>query len=138
MESPYIIKGAVFKDCRGSLKYNNDFDLLAVKRTYIIQNATVEFERGWQGHKIEKRWFSSLEGAFKIKVLKLSDWEIPRAEAEIEEFLIQSETLDILYVPDGYITKIKSEISSAKLLVFSDYHLNEVNDNYKFDCNLFE
>lgn len=138
MESPFIIKGAVFKDDRGSLKYNNDFDLSAAKRTYIIQNATVEFERGWQGHKIEQRWFSAVEGAFKIKVLKLSDWETPSTESEIEEFLIQSETLDILYVPDGYITKIKSEISGAKLLVFSDYHLNEVDDNYKFDGNLFE
>lgn len=138
MQLPFIIKGDVFKDQRGSLEYNNNFDLSSAKRTYLIQNESVEIERGWQGHKVEKRWFSAIQGSFKIKVLKLSNWEIPSTESEIEEFLIQSGTLDILYVPDGYITKIKSEISDAKLLVFSDYHSNEVDDNYKFDGNLFE
>ncbi len=52
---PKLIKGNLYTDARGSLAYNNDFDLSLVKRMYTIQNKTIDIQRGWQGHKIEKR-----------------------------------------------------------------------------------
>ena len=54
---PILILGGSHQDKRGVLKYNNNFDVTSVKRMYIIENIDTFFVRGWQGHKIEQRWY---------------------------------------------------------------------------------
>ena len=63
---PKIIKGNSHSDQRGTLFFNNNYNALEVKRIYFIENNNVNFVRGWQGHKIEQRWFSVVNGSFKI------------------------------------------------------------------------
>ena len=70
-----LIQGNISRDQRGVLKYNNDFDLTEIKRLYIIQNDSKNIIRGWQGHKIEQRWFTSLSGIFKINLIEIDNWE---------------------------------------------------------------
>jgi len=66
---PKIITGNSHTDTRGTLYYNNDFDASEIKRVYVIENATTDIIRAWQGHKIEQRWFSAIKGSFKIGLM---------------------------------------------------------------------
>lgn len=134
---PTIIKGAKFSDNRGILRFNNDFNASETKRIYAIQNANQNFIRGWQGHKIEQRWFSAISGSFIIKLIKIDNWENPSRDLEILEFTLSSETLDFLHVPAGYISWIKSKDPSATLLLLADFFAGEINDEYRFPLGFF-
>ena len=133
---PLIIFGGAHKDNRGLLSYNNSFDASIVKRIYIIEN-NLNFIRGWQGHKIEQRWFSAIKGQFKVQLIKIDNWIEPVKELKRITFNLSENTLDILHIPSGYVTSIKSEEEGAKLLVMSDYMLNEISDDYKYPLTYF-
>jgi dTDP-4-dehydrorhamnose 3,5-epimerase-like enzyme len=136
--SPKIIKGNCYSDERGFLFYNNDFDSIAIKRIYIIENQSIDFIRGWQGHKIEQRWFSCVSGKFKIELIQIDDWDSPSKSLTINSFLIDSEKLDVLYAPSGYVSSIQSVELNSKLLVMADYLLGEIKDEYRFDIDYFK
>lgn len=135
---PKIIEGNYHTDARGSLKYNNNFDLSQIKRIYLIENADIQLKRGWQGHKIEQRWFLAVFGKFNIQLIKVNDWGKPDSKLTPFIFELSSETLDILHVPAGYISCIQSEEENSKLLVMSDFILGEINDEYKYALEQFE
>lgn len=134
---PKIIKGGLHKDARGTLKYNNDFDASVVKRFYIIENKDVNFIRGWQGHKIEQRWFSVISGSFMIKLIAIDNWEQPSKDIEQLSFTLQDNELDILHCPPGYATAIQALEEGAKLLVMADYLLNITKDEYRYPLDYF-
>ena len=134
---PKIIKGSFHSDTRGSLFCNNDFDASAIKRFYVIENQNVDFVRAWQGHKIEQRWFSVVEGSFKIKLIAIDNWEHPSKDLVPFVFMINSEKLDILQIPHGYVSSIQYLEKGSKLLVMSDYLLGEIQDEYRFEGNYF-
>lgn len=135
---PILIKGGVFNDSRGDLYYNNDFDASCIKRFYYIENKNTEIIRAWQGHKFEKRWFTAVKGSFKIEVIKIDNWLSPSKSLVKNIFTINDDNLEIFFLPNGYISSIQSLIKDSKLLVMSDYLLNEVQDEYKFDVNYFK
>lgn len=135
---PKLITGDCHSDKRGSLFYNNDFDTSRIKRIYIIENVNTDYIRGWQGHKIEKRWFSSIKGSFKIQLIEIDNWENPSKNLERFTHIINSEKLDILYVPEGFLTSIQSLELDSKLLVITNYSLGEINDEYRFDLDCFK
>ncbi|NCO64830.1 MAG: sugar epimerase [Flavobacteriia bacterium] len=134
---PKITTGNSHTDARGTLFYNNDFDASAVKRMYVIENATTEIIRGWQGHKIEQRWFSAINGSFKIGLIKIDNWENPAKNLEMLTFTINADTLEVLHVPQGYVSNIQSLEEGSKLLVMADYLLGEIKDEYRFDVDYF-
>lgn len=134
---PQIIKGNHHKDDRGTLTFNNDFNALGIKRVYTIENESLDFLRAWQGHQIEQRWFSAVAGSFKIKLIEIDDWKNPTKDLPILEFILNSENLDILHVPRGFATSIQSLEDHSKLLLFADYHLGEIQDEYRFASNYF-
>ena len=125
-------------DERGKLFYNNDFNAVGVKRVYFIENAELDFKRGWQGHKIEQRWFSVVQGRFKIQVIKIDNWDKPASNHNIQEFILDAESLDILHVPKGYITSLQSLDKSARLMAMSDYRLGEIEDEQRFEQTYFK
>jgi len=132
-----IIKGSQFADQRGAIFYNNAFDAAPVKRIYCIENQSVEFTRGWQGHQIENRWFSAIFGSFVIKIAIIDDWENPNPKVKIQEFVLQANKLDILHVPNGSCTSIQAREPNSRLLVMSDYLLGEIQDEYRFPKDYF-
>lgn len=132
-----IVKGGHFSDERGSLKFNNDFDLSEIKRMYIIENKDTSIIRAWQGHKIERRWFTCIEGAFEIRTIKVDDWAEPSKDLEMNVYKLVSESLDTLKLEAGFITSIQATEPKSKLLVFSDYQFGDVNDEYKFPVDYF-
>lgn len=135
--SPAVTKGGSHTDTRGTLFYNNSFDASAIKRIYILENESTDFERGWQGHKIEQRWFSVVQGSFKIQLIEIDNWEQPSKDLERLTFIINAQKLDVLHVPKGFVSSIKSLEASSKLLVMADYMLGEVNDEYRYEGGYF-
>lgn len=135
---PQIIKGNSHADDRGVLQFNNDFDALGVKRIYTIQNRDTEFVRGWQGHKIEQRWFSAIQGSFKIVLIAIDDWITPSSDLQQYHFVLDAKKMDVLHVPSGYVSSIQALEESSKLLLLSDYLLGEISDEYRYDINYFK
>ena len=135
---PSEIKGKVHIDYRGSLFYNNDFDAKDIKRIYFIENKDTKTVRAWQGHKIEQRWFSAVQGSFEIKLIEVDDWITPSKDSRIHSFILKASQLDILHVPKGYISSIQALELNSKLMLMADYLLGEVKDEYRFDADYFK
>ncbi len=135
---PKLINGSCHSDQRGVLLYNNDFDASLIRRMYIIENASLQFIRGWQGHRLEQRWFSAASGKFKIQLIKIDNWEKPSVDLEVFSYLIDSDKLDVLHIPKGYVSSIQSLEFNSKLLVMADYLLGEVQDEYRYDIDYFK
>jgi len=127
------IIGNFFSDERGILSFNNELDLTEVKRVYVIENADLSVQRAWQGHQIEKRWFIAVKGKFLIKLVKIDDFENPSDSLEVESFELDSKTLEALLVEAGCASSIQALETDSKLLVFSNYKMGEVEDNFKFN-----
>ena len=134
---PKIFSGSSHTDARGTLCYNNDFETLAIKRIYVIENNGTNFIRAWQGHKIEQRWFSAIKGAFKIQLIKIDQWEQPSKNLEKLTFTVNAEKLDVLHIPKGYISSIQSLEVGSKLLAMADHFLGEIKDEYRYDVDYF-
>lgn len=136
--TPKLIDGNCHSDSRGLLLYNNKFDATLIKRIYIIENNNIKFIRGWQGHKIEQRWFSAITGKFRIGLIQIDNWEKPSKELEIITFLIASDKLNVIHVPNGFASSIQALESNSRLLVMTDYLLGETKDEYRFDIDYFK
>lgn len=134
---PKIITGNSHTDARGTLFYNNDFDASTVKRMYVIENVNTDIIRGWQGHKMEQRWFSAIKGSFKIQLIKIDHWDQPSKNLEKLTFVVNAEKLDVLHVPKGYVCSIQSLEEGSKLLIMADYRLNEIIDEFRFPLDYF-
>jgi dTDP-4-dehydrorhamnose 3,5-epimerase-like enzyme len=137
MQIPTLIAGGAHEDDRGILHYNNEFVASDVKRIYTITNKDQDLIRAWQGHKIERRWFSAIGGAFRIKLIQIDNWESPSKDLPQLQFSLSSDSLDVLLVPSGYVTSIQASEENSKLLLMSDYAYGEVKDEYRFDKTYF-
>lgn len=132
-----LIKGERFEDERGCITYNNDFDASAVKRIYIIQNKNTELVRGWQGHRIEQRWFAAIHGAFEISVIQIDDFQNPSKNLTVTKYQLTDKSLTYLHIPGGYVTAVKASKEGSKLLVLADYAMGEISDEYRFPLDYF-
>lgn len=137
MCSPKIIKGNSCTDQRGILNYNNLFNASAIKRIYIIENRSTKIFRGWQGHKIQQRWFSAVQGSFRIKLIEIDDWNSPSKSLACKEIKLEAKKLDVLHIPQGYVSCIQAIENNSKLLVMADYSIDEIKDEYRYDLNYF-
>lgn len=138
MKPPSLIKGSSFTDSRGTLYYNNTFDSSAIKRIYIIQNSSVNVIRGWQGHKVEQRWFSALQGEFEIHLIKVDNWETPSKDLQSIKYDLSSDKLNVLHVPSGFVSSIRSKEPDSKLLTMSNYGIGEIKDEYRYEIDYFK
>lgn len=134
---PAIITGGCHSDDRGTLLYNNSFDASGIKRVYIIENRDTAFIRAWQGHRIEQRWFSATQGSFKIRLIAIDNWDNPSKALVPVTFILNAGKMDVLHIPQGYVSSIQALTADAKLLVMADYRLGEAKDEYRFDADYF-
>jgi len=135
---PKIINGGSHSDARGTLFFNNSFDASFIKRIYVIENENTDFIRGWQGHKIEQRWFSAIKGSFRIQLIEIDNWEHPSKDCKPFTSIINAEKLDVLHVPQGYVSSIQSLEEESKLLVMADYLLGITKDEFRYEVDYFE
>ncbi|WP_150452016.1 cupin domain-containing protein [Arenibacter lacus] len=134
---PKLINGGSHSDTRGSIQFNNDFNAIEIKRIYTIENKNTEFIRAWQGHSIERRWFSAIQGCFEIKLIQIDHKDNPNRHTKVYTFILKNENLDVLCVPSGYVSSIQALEENSKLLAMSDYLLGEVKDELRFEPNYF-
>ncbi len=132
-----LLEGKKHKDHRGIITYNNDFDASPIKRIYTIENHSVDFIRGWQGHKIEQRWYACMKGTFEISVIEVDDFSNPSKDLAISKYFLSDDVLTYLHVPAGWITAIQGKEEHSKLLVLADYKLGEITDEYRFPLEYF-
>lgn len=135
---PNIIEGNCYIDQRGKLFYNNDFDTSSIKRIYMIENINVDFIRAWQGHKIEQRWFSVLQGSFEIQLIAIDDWKKPTLNLQRHKFILNTDKLSVLHIPRGYVSSIQALEEASKLLVMADYLLGEIDDEFRYSFDYFK
>lgn len=133
-----LLKGNKHQDARGIITFNNDFDASQIKRIYTIANASTEFIRGWQGHKIEQRWFACIKGSFEISVIEIDDFEKPSRDLTIQKYLLTDDVLTYLHIAAGCITAIQAKEEGSKLLVLADYGLGEISDEYRYSLDYFK
>jgi dTDP-4-dehydrorhamnose 3,5-epimerase-like enzyme len=139
LNKPSIINGGFFEDFRGRLDYLNDFDLSKIKRMYFTTNAGVGFFRGWQGHKIESRWFFCVNGSFEVKLVEIDDWDNPSTILESKIYILEEKKPQVLYIPKGYINGFTSLEESSKLMILSNFNLGEnTNDDVRFESNKWQ
>lgn len=131
------ITGSRYQDDRGIITYNNDFDASQIKRIYTIENHSTDFIRGWQGHKVEQRWFSCMKGSFEISVIVVDNFTNPSKDLIIQKYLLTDDVLTYLHIPSGCITAIQTKEEGSKLLVLADYGLGEINDEYRYSLEYF-
>lgn len=107
-----MIKGNVFVDDRGSLRFVNDFDFSSVKRFYQVENHEQGFIRAWHGHKKEGKYVYVAQGSAWIGVIDMDD-------LTVEKYVLSCETPQILYIPPNKYNGFQTLTSDTIVLFFS-------------------
>lgn len=129
-----IINGNQHIDHRGIVRFVNDFGFEGVKRFYTITHPDTEIIRGWQGHKLETKYFYVAKGTFQISWVKVDDWEHPSGDLEIQTKILTDQESEILVVEPGHATALRALKPDSTLVVFSDKSLEESKaDDYRFE-----
>lgn len=132
------IQGGSAQDERGGIRFVNDFDMTPVRRFYVIKNLDTVLIRGWRGHRIEQRWFYALSGSFSVDLVKIDDWDRPSPDLEVQNVVLRSTDLQVLYISAGYATAIRALEQGSELLVHADYPVSHASeDNYTFPVDYF-
>lgn len=128
-----LLEGLNFSDERGSIKFFNSFNMSEIIRMYEISPGNTTIKRGWQGHKNEKKWFYCYTGEFVVNLIKLDNFETPTSELKPERFLLEAHSPRVLEISGGYATGFKASKEGSKLLVFSNYTLEQSkNDDFRY------
>jgi len=135
----HLIQGASFRDERGDLNFFNTFDMSDIVRMYEISPSETSTIRGWQGHKKEKKWFYCNSGSFIVNLVQVDDFDAPSKTIRPEQFVLESKKPSILEISGGYATGFKAQEEHSKLLVFSNFSLEESkNDDFRFPVEYWQ
>jgi len=133
------IQGGSFSDERGSLNFFNNFDMSQIVRLYEIMPSDTHTVRAWQGHQSEKKWFYCNSGAFIVNLIKLDNFEVPSKDLVVERIYLEEKRPSILEISGGYATGFKAEKVDSKLLVFSNFSLEESKqDDYRYPVDTWK
>jgi dTDP-4-dehydrorhamnose 3,5-epimerase-like enzyme len=70
-------------------------------------------------------------------LIKIDNWQNPSCTLPIYEYRLNADNLDVLHIPAGFVTSIQAKDDYSKLLIMSDHHLGENNDDYRFPLEYF-
>lgn len=115
-----IIQEERFTDYRCSIISANDMDMSRIKRQYIIEHHNPNIIRAWQGHRHESKWMRCLIGSFVINMIKPVNLEKPTGGEKVDLVHLDASQNQILYIPGGYFTGIKSVTPYGMLQIFSN------------------
>ena len=135
---PALIEGNTFTDDRGTLQYCNSLDLGQFRRYYTICHHDSKLIRGWQGHKLESKVFCVLKGSFEVHTCSLTNFTANYEVNNILTFELSFKKHELLLVPEGFATALRSIQQNSLLLVFSSLSLEDgIKDDYRFDLEKF-
>ncbi|NAS12367.1 cupin domain-containing protein [Poritiphilus flavus] len=139
MAASNLIQGSRFSDARGKLNFFNGFKMKEIVRFYEIHPANQDIIRAWQAHKEEKKWFYCNSGAFIVNLIKIDNFDKPSRELIPERYILKAEDPQVLEVSGGYATGFKALGENAKLLVFSNFDLQQsAGDDFRFPPDHWE
>jgi len=125
---PRIIEGGIFTDERGTVRFANGFELLHVKRFYVIEHKKTSTIRAWQGHRVEMKYFFPIKGSFVIAWVRIDDFDNPDKNLKAEFTILDADkNLKVLYVPPGYANGFRALRRDSILGCFSNLSLKESN-----------
>jgi dTDP-4-dehydrorhamnose 3,5-epimerase len=135
---PEVLKGFTHRDARGTLSYNNNLDISAFKRLYVIENSLEQPFRGWHGHEFESKIFIALDGKLRFGAVRVRDWFNPDPDEKPITAELESSDLDAFFVPGGYANSISSLKLGARALVLSSSTLQaSMEDDYRFPAEFW-
>lgn len=133
MKEPFIIRGGIGIDDRGSVSFVNDFNFEGVKRMYVIKNHRQGFVRAWHGHKKEAKWLYCTSGSVLVGAVFIDNWDAPSKNCVLKKFVLSHESPSILFIPEGYANGLMSLTHDATVTVFSSSTLDEAKgDDFRF------
>lgn len=133
-KEPRIISGGTYQDERGRLDFINEFNAEEIKRVYFTTHHETETIRAWQGHKIESRWFICVRGSFQVKIIRVDNWGQPSDDLKVHNYTLSADKPEVLYIPNGCLNGFKAEEANSKLMIMSNYGMNEIeDDHFRFD-----
>jgi dTDP-4-dehydrorhamnose 3,5-epimerase-like enzyme len=139
LPEPTQVFGNKIVDDRGSVSFVNKLDLRIFKRQYMVQNHQVGFVRAWHGHKNETKIVQAVSGAALVCCVKITNWENPSKDVEINRFTVSSENPSILIIPAGFANGFMNLTLDTKLLFASDKTLEEsLSDDYRFNSRYWD
>lgn len=126
-----IIKGDLYKDPRGLLKFVNDFDMTTVVRMYCIEPKP-RVVRAWQGHRKETKWFYAANGSFLVKSVDMDT-------LNKTNYRINSRDSEVLEIAPGHYNGFEALEEGSILLVFSDLRLEDSKkDDFRESLDILE
>ena len=69
--------------------------------------------------------------------LEIDDWNSPSKSLANKEIKLEAKKLDVLHIPQGYVSCIQAIENNSKLLVMADHSIDEIKDEYRDDLNYF-
>ena len=133
------IKGDQHTDERGKLTFFNTFDMREIVRFYEIAPSSNQTVRAWQGHHKEKKWFFCTAGTFVVNLKRINDESSQPKDLVVQRFELSEKNPMVLEVPGGYASGFKSLVENSKLMVFSNFSLEESkNDDLRFPLEQWE
>ncbi len=139
MNFPNPIHGETYLDERGKVKFFNSFDMKEIVRFYEIAPSSTQTVRAWQAHLEEKKWFYCTAGTFVVNLKRINDGSSLPIGLDVERFELSEKNPLVLEVPGGYASGFKSLVENSKLMVFSNFSLEESkNDDLRFPLEQWE
>jgi dTDP-4-dehydrorhamnose 3,5-epimerase len=139
-KKPVIMRGGVFTDDRGSVRYVNDFDFSMVQRFYQIANHKKNFIRAWHGHMGEGKYVYVVKGSALIGATKMIETH-PNRTAE-DRYMCEENPLrivlsdakpEVLWIPPGYANGAMTLEEGTIIQYFSTASMEETNgDDIRF------
>lgn len=134
-----FLPGGRSVDHRGQVSYVNDFPFSAYKRFYVIENREVGYVRAWHGHKVESKAYFLISGSAMVGAVKIDSWDSPSPDCEVQTKILDSNSPGTLFIPAGYANGFMSLEPNTKVLLFSDFSLEEsLEDDIRFDPYLWD
>lgn len=128
---------STFEDHRGAISFCNSFDLSNFKRFYIISPSTAGQVRAWQAHKAEEKVFFPISGKVKLVLVPILDWNSKKVGSPVV-IDMDSDFPALIHVPPGFANGFQFLDLNAKLMVFSNFSLEESKeDDFRFDQQEF-
>jgi len=112
------IKGALFTDDRGTLRFVNDFNFEGVKRFYQVENHEKGFIRAWHGHKKEGKYVYVPKGSISLGIVNMET-------EEINKFVLSDTSPKILWIPPGNYNGFKTLEEDTIVIFFSTVTMEE-------------
>ena len=125
IEKPALIKGGIFFDERGSIRFVNDFGFEGIKRFYFIKHQDTSVIRAWQGHQFEKKYFFPISGSFVVAWVKIDNFENPSQNLKAEYCKLKQNESAILSLPKGYANGLMALEPNSEILIFSNMDLKD-------------